>query len=65
MQEVQAHIIDTLSPVAEEYNLALEAFGNEIEIKGCLMMKKNPNGKITVSEAYNSSYVPWCRPGSE
>ncbi|ORX38339.1 hypothetical protein BD324DRAFT_620480 [Kockovaella imperatae] len=58
VEELQQHLIKTLSPVAEEYNLALEAFGKDIELKGCPYMMANPSGKVILAEAFNSSLNP-------
>ena len=56
VQETQDHVIDTIMPVAEEFNLALEAFGKDVELNTCPMMQFEPKaGKIIVSEAFNSS----------
>lgn len=58
--EVQQHVIDTVLPVAQEFNLQVEAFGKAVyEGSMCPMMKGQQAGKIILSEAFNSSYVPY------
>lgn len=58
-QEVQQHLIDTILPLAKEYNLELEAFGEKTyQGNQCPMHINDPKaGKIIITEAFNSSYI--------
>ena len=54
--ELQSRIVDTLSPIARKLNLAMEAFGKDIDLAGC-PMQSSPDkaGKIILANAYNFS----------
>jgi Gly-Xaa carboxypeptidase len=58
VEELQHHLIETLSPVAFQYNLSLEAFGKDVVIKGCpAHLTTAKAGKLILAEAFNSSLV--------
>ncbi|TYJ52125.1 hypothetical protein B9479_007279 [Cryptococcus floricola] len=60
--ELQSHLIDVLSPIAKKYNLAINAFGKDIQPHGChssASSEKGPKaGKIVLAEAFNSALDP-------
>ncbi|WVQ72089.1 hypothetical protein IAR50_001634 [Cryptococcus sp. DSM 104548] len=64
--ELQSHLIDIISPVAAKFNLAIDAFGKDIQTqhRGCHSSssssgEKGPKaGKIVLAEAFNSSLDP-------
>lgn len=57
--ELQQHLQKVLGPVAAKYNLALEAFGEDIELENCMGGSKKDKGpkkgKVILSEAFHSS----------
>ncbi|ORY35731.1 hypothetical protein BCR39DRAFT_511770 [Naematelia encephala] len=57
--ELQKHLIDTLSPIAKHYNLSLEAFGKDVQLKGCHHQLTDAKaGKLILSEAFHSALDP-------
>ncbi|WWD19241.1 hypothetical protein CI109_103699 [Kwoniella shandongensis] len=58
--ELQKHLLDVIVPVASELNLAVEAFGKEVEYQSCHSTHhKGPKlGKVILAEAFNSSLDP-------
>ena len=56
--ELQEQIASVLAPVAEKYNLGLNAFGKDFEFSTCPMHAASNGakaGQIILSEAFNSS----------
>lgn len=59
VKELQSQLVAVAKPVAEKYNLNLEAFGQDVDLEECPMRAGKPKaGKLVMSVAYNSSSVP-------
>lgn len=54
VSELKEHLIHVLAPVAKEYDLSLEAFGNDVKYCGWHSSDAK-KGKVILSEAFNSS----------
>jgi Gly-Xaa carboxypeptidase len=54
--ELQEYLAHVFSPVAAKYNVSLEMFGKDIQLKGCPKhMTEAKAGKVVVSESLHSS----------
>ncbi|KAK8854620.1 hypothetical protein IAR55_003359 [Kwoniella newhampshirensis] len=58
--ELQHHLVNVIAPVASKLNLAVEAFGKEVNYADCHSeFQAGPKaGKVILSVAYNSSLDP-------